>query len=128
MQKEHFRVIINETMARRYWPNQSPVGQYLRLGTQATVAGAPPREVVGVVGDVRHGGLRLDARDEAYVPLGQDEWPVMHLVVRAPSRDAAGLIPEVKAAVWAVDKNQSLPNMKPMTQLRWLWHWWAFMG
>ncbi len=117
MRSERQTVVISETMARRHWPNQNPVGQYLRLGTQATVASAPPREIVGVVGDVRHSGLRLDARDQVYVPLGQDDWPVMHLIVRTATANPAALIPEVKKAVWAVDKNQPLPNMKPMTRV-----------
>jgi putative ABC transport system permease protein len=117
MHAEHLMVLINETMARRYWPNQNPVGQYLRLGVQATVASVPPREIVGVVGDVRHSGLRLDPRDEVYVPLGQEESPAMHLIVRVGVADPASLIPDVKKAVWTVDKNQPLPSMKPMTKI-----------
>ncbi len=117
MQAQRLTVVINEAMARRYWQNQNPVGQYLKLGTQATVASAPLREVVGVVGDVRHSGLRLDAKDEVYVPLGQDDWPVMNLIVRTATANPAALIPELKKAVWALDKNQPLPNMKLMTKI-----------
>ena len=114
---QHFVVVVNESMARRYWPNQSPVGQHVRLGVQAAVANAPPREVIGVVGDVRHTGLRTDPRDEVYVPLGQDGWPVIHLVARSHLADLTNLTPEIKGAVWSVDKNQPLPNMKPMTKI-----------
>ncbi len=117
MKPEHFAVVINETMARRYWPNVSPIGQYLRLGTQATVGTAPLREIVGVAGDVRHGGLQADLRDQVYVPLGQDAWPVMQLIVRATSVDPASLIPEVKRAVWSVDANQTMPNLQPMATM-----------
>jgi putative ABC transport system permease protein len=81
------------------------------------VASAPPREIVGVVGDVRHSALRLDAKDEVYVPLGQDDWPVMHLIVRTATANPVALIPELKKAVWALDKNQPMPDMKPMTKI-----------
>jgi putative ABC transport system permease protein len=117
MNAGHLVAVINETMARRYWPNQNPVGQHLRLDVQAAVANAPPREIVGVVGDVRHSGLRADPRDEVYVPLGQDSWPVIHLVVRFLAANPANLTPEVKNAVWAVDKNQTLPAIRPMTEV-----------
>ncbi len=117
MNGQHFIVVINESMAQRYWPNQSPLGQHVRLGVQATVANAPPREVIGVVGDVRHTGLRTDPRDEVYVPLGQDGWPVIYLVARSYRADLTNLTPEIKSAVWSVDKNQPLPDMKPMTRI-----------
>jgi putative ABC transport system permease protein len=85
------------------------------LGLQGKVASSPVREIVGVVGDVRHTGLQADPRDQVYVPFGQEGWPVMHLIVRSSSVDPASLTSEVKSAVWAVDKNQPLPNVKPMT-------------
>jgi predicted permease len=117
MNAQHLIVVINETMARRYWPKHNPIGKQVRLGVQATVANAPAREVVGVVGDVRHAGLRADLRDEVYVPLGQEGWPVIHMVARSHRADLANLAPEVKSAVWSVDKNQPLPNIKPMTRI-----------
>jgi putative ABC transport system permease protein len=117
MNGQHFVVVINESMARRYWPNQSPVGQRVRLGTQGTVANAPPREIIGVVGDVRHTGLRTDPRDEVYVPLGQDGWPVIHLVARSHLPDLTNLTPEIRTALWSVDKNQPLPDVKPMARI-----------
>ncbi len=117
MSTKHLVVMVNETMARRYWPGQSPVGSYVRLGTQATVANAPLRQVVGVVGDVRHSGLRSEPRDQVYVPFGQDMWPSAQLVVRGAGLDPSSLIPAVKSAVWAIDKTQTLPNIKPMSTI-----------
>lgn len=117
MNAQHLIVVINDTMARRYWPNQNLVGQYLRLGVQASVANAPPREIVGVVGDVRHTDLRAEPRDEVYVPMGQEGWPVMYLVVRSFTPNLASLTPELENAVWSVDKNQPLPNLEPMTRI-----------
>ncbi len=117
MSTKHLVVMVNETMARRYWSGQSPVGSYVRLGTQATVANAPLRQVVGVVGDVRHSGLRSEPGDQVYVPFGQDMWPSAQLVVRGAGLDPSSLIPAVKSAVWAIDKTQTLPNIKPMSTI-----------
>jgi putative ABC transport system permease protein len=117
MNPEPLVVVINEMMARRHWPNKNPVGQHLRLGLQGKVASSPVREVIGVVGDVRHSSLQADPRDQVYVPFGQDGWPVMHLIVRSSTVDPGSLITEVKSAVWAVDKNQPLPSIKPMTRI-----------
>jgi putative ABC transport system permease protein len=117
MDAEPLVAVINETMARRYWPNQNPVGQRLRLGLQGRVASSPVREIVGVVGDVRHSGLQADPRDQVYVPFGQDGWPMMQLIVRSSTVNPASLTSEVKSAVWAVDRNQPLPHIMPMTKI-----------
>jgi predicted permease len=61
--------IINETLARQFWPGASPIGSRMRLSDGETA----PRlvEVVGVVGDVKHFGLERDATIEVYVPISQ---------------------------------------------------------
>ena len=60
-------------MARQFWPDENPLGQYLRIGEGAgqEFEETTPRQVVGVVGDVRHVGLEWQARPAAYVPLAQ---------------------------------------------------------
>jgi predicted permease len=60
-------VIINESIARRHFPNMLPVGQRLNCGDR-------PRRIVGVVGDVRPGGFRSEAGPTIYFPLGQSDW------------------------------------------------------
>jgi predicted permease len=64
--------IINETMARRWWPNTSPIGHYVRvdekLGPQPPEA---PREVVGVVSDIHEKGLARPAPPTVFVPMSQ---------------------------------------------------------
>jgi predicted permease len=66
-------VVINQSMARQFWPDENPLGHHLRIGE-----GAGPefeetthRQVIGVVGDVRHVGLQWNARPAAYIPLAQ---------------------------------------------------------
>jgi putative ABC transport system permease protein len=117
MDSKHLVVLISQTMARRHWANRNPLGAYIRVGTQASLATATPREIVGIVGDVRHAGLDRDARDQVYVPLGQDDWPSMQLIVQSRSPDLTSLIPAVKSAVWTIDRNQTLPNIKPMSTI-----------
>jgi putative ABC transport system permease protein len=64
--------LINETMAKKYWPKGSPVGQQILIGKgvgpQFTEG---PRQIVGVVGDIRDGGLNLDPRPLMIVPIAQ---------------------------------------------------------
>jgi putative ABC transport system permease protein len=118
--------IINETMARRYWPNESPIGKRVALNFE-TMKFHPDRapdldipsgmrEVVGVVADVRHTGLMSEAVPEMYVPFEQRPTRDMTLVVRAHG-DPASLAAVVREAVLFVDKDQPVANVTTMTQL-----------
>jgi putative ABC transport system permease protein len=62
-------VVINDAAARAYFRDEDPIGQRARLTFFPDTW--PPVTIVGVVGDVRHGGLTRDARPELYVPPGQ---------------------------------------------------------
>ena len=108
--------VINEALARRYFPNENPLGKRL-LSTRLQLLGGDPvtREVVGVVGDVRHFGLDVEPRPEMYLPYNQDPWPGMHLIVRA-SFDPTSLVSAVRNEIWAVDKDQPIFNIKTMEQ------------
>jgi len=61
--------IINDSFARRYWPNETPIGAHIMLDDNNQA----PREVeiIGIVGDVRHTGLHADPAPETYVPISQ---------------------------------------------------------
>ena len=78
--------IVNETMARRYWPVSDPLGHRFRVGNDQTWA-----EIVGVAADVKHGSLRDTDNPEFYLPYRQAPWNFMHVIVRsAISHDALG--------------------------------------
>ncbi|MGH9349427.1 MAG: ABC transporter permease [Vicinamibacterales bacterium] len=65
-------VIINDAMARRYWPNGNPLGERLTIGRGLGPGmEEPPRQIVGVVGDVRDGGLNREPQPIMYVPWAQ---------------------------------------------------------
>ncbi len=85
-----FVVIVNETMARRYWPGVSPVGK--RVRGPANVAW---REVVGVVSDVKHWGFDRPVNPEMYLPQKQMVWDGLTFVL-ATDRDPAALTAAVR--------------------------------
>ena len=104
-------VIISDTMARRYWPNEDPLGKKI---------GHPERwrEIVGVVRDVKHFGLDADTPPTMYFPAGQVPARAMNLVVRT-SGDPLSLAPSLRAQVWASDRNIAIANLGTMKDLVW---------
>ena len=65
-------VIINESMAKKYWPNQEPVGQHIQIGTGMGVEpNEPPRTIIGVVGDTHNNGLGHPPDPMLMVPTAQ---------------------------------------------------------
>jgi len=113
--------IINETLARRYWPTKSPVGKRLALTTEVFKNGQLDlasgwREIVGIAADVRAFGLDEQPRPEAYVPFMQRPSRDMTPVIRASS-DPERLTSAIRGEMLAIDKDQVVTNVKTMTQL-----------
>jgi putative ABC transport system permease protein len=107
-------VIVNETLARKHWPGQDPLGKRIRF--YGPLDKAPWLQVVGVVKDVKH-ELNLAVTPEYYLPYAQDAWTGMNLVARtsvAPSSLAAA----VRQQVWAIDKDQPVFDVKTMQEVR----------
>jgi putative ABC transport system permease protein len=106
-------VVINETMARRYWPEEDPIGKTIVVRS----FGKPtPREIIGVVGDERHTGLDSDPRPEFFVPHLQNPFGSMTIVVRTNS-DPLALLPSLKNEIWAINKDQPFYDIATMEQL-----------
>jgi putative ABC transport system permease protein len=103
-------VLINETLAKRYFPNEDPLGKLLKLEGQEA-----PREIVGVIGSVRHVKLDTEARPEIYAPHTQAPQPTMTIVVRTTS-DPLSLVNAMRGQVAAVDKDQPVYDVKTMDQ------------
>src|SRR5262249_55814882 len=118
--------IINETMARRFWPANTALGKHIALDfeTMKFFPDRPPqfdlamgmREIVGVVRDVRHEGLETEPQPEMYIPDRQLPEREMNLVIRA-SVDPVSLAAAVRGAVSAIDQDQPVTNIKPMVKL-----------
>jgi len=106
--------IINEALASRYWPNQDPLGK--RLGFVEEESGKQVwREIVGVVGNVRHKALEIEAMPEAYFPYKQSPGNFMSLVVRTAS-DPVSMVPSIRSQVLSIDKDQPVSDVMTMEQ------------
>ncbi|HEX8088997.1 MAG TPA: ABC transporter permease, partial [Blastocatellia bacterium] len=108
-------VIISETMAKRYFGNESPIGKRFKQGGLDRTAN-PWREIVGVVGDVKYSGLDAKPEPAFYLPHRQVTLNSMYLVVRSSS-DPAGLAPAIRGEVWALDKDQPVARVRTMEEL-----------
>jgi putative ABC transport system permease protein len=104
--------IVNETMARSYWPGKSPVGSRVRYtGTQEI------REVVGVIRDVRHWGLDAQVNPEMYVPYPQLPISGVTFAVAAQSGVPASLSSAIREELRAFDPNLPLSNVRTMSDV-----------
>src|SRR5215213_3059411 len=105
-------VIVNETMARRLWPGESPIGRRFTIWRDEKF----PREVVGVVGDTKE-TLDKEAGTQMYVPYAQDPtWGGLSLVVRTTGKPTA-LAASVREAIRNVEKGVPTYNLKTMNDV-----------
>ena len=102
--------IVNETMARRCWPGQEPIGKRFSQGPRGALM-----TVVGVVGDLRQSSLAGEPDLEDYVPHKQAGNATMALVVRT-SLDPLRLAPAIRAAVGGLDKDLPLANLGALAE------------
>jgi len=101
--------IIDSGLAHHYWPGQNPIGRHIRLRGRTF-------EVVGIAGQVHAGGVDKQPQPTIYVPYQQMPFFRMSFVVRTAA-DTASTVRAVKEAVWKVDKNQPVYNVKTMDEL-----------
>jgi len=104
--------VINEALARRYFADEDPIGKKInvRFGRPVT------REIIGVVGDVRHAGLDDAPRPEVFLYHPQYPFGSMTYLVRT-SADPATVMAAVKSQIWQVNPNQTFYNISTMEQL-----------
>lgn len=103
-------VVVNQTMAKRYWPGRRALGGRVKIGEAWA-------EVVGVVKDAKYSSLTEAPRPFMYVPVGQAYRPTMQLVVRT-SGDPDTTLPAVRAAVRRVDAGLPLFDVQTLEQHR----------
>jgi putative ABC transport system permease protein len=119
-------VIINAAMAKRHWPNQDPIGQRLNIGKGLGPEFEDgPREIVGIIGDVREAGLDQQAPPVMYVPNGQITDGLTKLanavlptawIVRA-STTASSLTGQIQKEFLAVDPLLAISTVRTMDQV-----------
>src|SRR6185503_8999379 len=95
-------LVVSNAFVKRYFPNEDPIGKRIIFdGPNKT-----PREIVGVVADVKRNGLDVDVQPEMYVSHIQRPERRLNLVIRTEARDASQLIPAARAEVKAFNSNQ----------------------
>jgi predicted permease len=114
--------LINQTAAKKYWPNEDPIGKRIQIN----FFNDQPRQIVGVVGDVRTNLRDPEQPAQMYVPYGQ-------LPIQQEAATALGLefitflvrsdgnldrlVPAMRSAVAEIDRTQAFANMRPMDEL-----------
>jgi predicted permease len=117
-------IIVDEMTAQRFWPNQDPLGKRMAFELLPREDGPPLprwREVVGVVGHVKHYGLTAESRQQLYVSYLQAPHynrgvlPQMSLILRGGADDSA-LVSAARSEVLALDRNLPVYNIRTMDQ------------
>jgi putative ABC transport system permease protein len=101
-------ILIDETLARQYWPSENPIGRRMRLWGEF-------REVVGIVSQVHHYGLEKQPEPTIYAPYEQMPDKAMALAVRT-TLDTQAVVKAVKQAVWSVDRRQPVFQIRSMDE------------
>jgi putative ABC transport system permease protein len=108
----HRAVIINEAMAKRFWPNEDPVGKRMDL----QIGSAGDEEIVGVVNDVKLDSLDLPSRYEGYLPYRQLPVNFLTIVLRTTG-DPTQLVNAARNQVSAVDPEEPVASVATMEQV-----------
>ncbi|HKP12931.1 MAG TPA: FtsX-like permease family protein, partial [Blastocatellia bacterium] len=106
--------IVNETMARQYWPDGDAIGK--RIRQDGPIEQSPWRVIVGVINDVKF-EMNQPVTAEYYFPMAQDPWSSMVLVAHTTGEPLA-VAPAIRAEVEAVDKDQPVFDVQTMRQVR----------
>jgi putative ABC transport system permease protein len=107
-------VIVNQTLARQYFPNMDPVGQ--RLAFRRPTATTMWRTIVGVAADEKQDGLATDVKPEVYDPHTQDSANTMSVIVRTTG-DPLATLPSVRREVAALDRAVALYDVRTLEQV-----------
>jgi putative ABC transport system permease protein len=110
-------VVVNRRLAEHFWPGEDPTGKRLKVGPVDSPN--PWATVVGVVGDVRQAGFYGDQQFELYAAHAQERrsWLAPRDLVVRTNGDAASIAGAVRKAVWAVDKDQPVSDVRTMDQV-----------
>ena len=106
--------IINETAARKYWPDENPLGKRIRL----SIGWEPAddwAEIVGVIGDVKYGKVEEAVQPDVYLCYLQPTEPSPFLIVRAATNPLS-LVPALRQTVLSIDRNLAVYDIKTMDE------------
>jgi putative ABC transport system permease protein len=109
-------VIINEALARRFFPNEDPVGKRIEPGIgNGYPKGPPMREIVAVVGDIKQNSLEGDSSPNVYVPLRQSPLDFMTFIVSTEVAPES-IVGAVRNQIQEMDKDLPMVNVKTLDQ------------
>jgi putative ABC transport system permease protein len=101
--------LINETLARQFFPNEDPIGKRMNILTGRDAW----REIVGIVGDIKQHGVDQIATYQAYEPFAQISYSSLIVMIRTKGSPAP-LLGALRAAVYDVDKEQAIGAIRPL--------------
>jgi putative ABC transport system permease protein len=107
-------VIISETMARRFWPGEDPIGKRITSGEPTSADPNDWLTVIGVVNDVRQFELNADPRPQMYLSYTQAGFFAPRFLVVRTKGEPLSLASTVRAALWEIDKDQPVSNIRTM--------------
>jgi putative ABC transport system permease protein len=105
-------MLINESFARRMFPGEDPIGRRMRIG----IDNQAWREIVGIVGDVRHDGLDQEATMQMYEPVAQVPWDTLSVVLRT-NVPASTVGPAARRALLAIDREQPVSSAVTLDEM-----------
>lgn len=109
--QEESVLIVNEASAKKFWPGENPLGKRVRFQPNADWT-----TVVGVVADMKSLGLTAEQKIEMFLPLGQDTFRSGFVIVRT-NVGTETMVPSLRAAVLAIDKNMAIFNIRTLEKL-----------
>jgi putative ABC transport system permease protein len=104
-------VLVDETLARRFWPNGDALGKYLKYDSPT------PHEIIGIVGSVKYFGSESLPRIRLYSPLGRMRLNTATLSVRMKSPDTTGIMASVKREIHNIDSDLPVREGQMMDQI-----------
>ena len=104
--------IINETLSRRYWPGENPIGRFIDM----PAFGAGRCEIVGIVADIHQWNLSDEPAPGIYIPYTQEIMPWQTLVIRTKT-DPLSLVPVLRREMFRLDPQQPLARIATIDQL-----------
>ena len=105
-------VIINDSLSRRFFPGQDPVGKMIKFSPESK----EQYQIIGVAADTRDIHLSSAPRPEIYFPILQDAYTEIHVVVRS-TLDAPAVTRLLENCLWSVDKDEPLRRVRTMTEV-----------
>jgi putative ABC transport system permease protein len=107
--------VINESMAHTYWPGENPVGRRFKRGVLQS--DTPWYTVIGIVGDMRQGGMDVPVRPEAYFTFEQADFFAPDSLAVRTTGDPLTITEQVRRQIWAVDRDEPVAAVMPLQEM-----------